>query len=234
MFRIRPAIRVSLVAIAAGVFLSACTNSNDLDEPMKDLGQFRLGHDVVVASKMKKGPLSREATPEEFEAAMKAAVEERFRRYEGDQLYHFGISVEGYMLATPGIPLLFSPKSALIINVTIWDDAAGKKLNEEPHQITVLESFSKTTIMGSGLTLSKEEQMQNLTRNAAKEIQNWMLTNREWFGESMPETVAPAEAADDATTPEAAGAAPAGATPAGMAPVAAPVPAPAAETLQAG
>ncbi len=190
MFRIRSAIRVSLVALAAGVFLSACTNSDDLGEPMKDLGQFRLGHDVVVAKKMKKGPLSREATPEQFEEAMKAAVEERFRRYDGSQLYHFGISVEGYMLATPGIPLLFSPKSALIINVTIWDDAAGKKLNEEPHQITVLESFSKTTIMGSGLTLSPEEQMQNLTRNAAKEIQNWMLQNREWFGAKMPEVLA--------------------------------------------
>ena len=30
---------------------------------------------------------------------MEAAIEERFSRYDGDSLYHLGISVEGYVLA---------------------------------------------------------------------------------------------------------------------------------------
>ena len=68
--------------------------------------------------------------------------------------------------------------------MTAWDDARQQKLNEEPEQITVLESFSTNTIFGSGLTQSKEKQMYNLTRNAAKQIQNWLVQQNErngWF-----------------------------------------------------
>ena len=116
---------------------------------------------------------------------MTKAIDERFGRYEGDRLYHLAISVEGYVLAVPGVPLVASPKSALIINVTAWDDAAGKKLNDKPEQVTIVESISGETMLGSGLTQSKEVQLENLSRNAAKLIQNWLVRenfNNEWFG----------------------------------------------------
>ncbi|MDU8927368.1 hypothetical protein RXV86_08235 [Alisedimentitalea sp. MJ-SS2] len=155
-------------------FLVACTNANDLDKPPVALGNFALGHNVVVAPNMVKGPLSRDADKDKFIAAMTDAMDERFGRYEGDKFYHFGISLEGYVLAQPGIPLLVSPKSILIVNVTVWDDAAGKKLTEKPEQITVIESFGGHTILGSGYTQTEEEQMQGLARNVAKEIQNYL------------------------------------------------------------
>ena len=173
--------------IAAGLALlglMACTNPNDLDQAPAYLGDFHLGHNVVVAPNLTKGPASREASKEEWIAEMQAAIDERFGRYEGERLFHLGISVEGYVLAVPGVPVVASPKSALILKVTAWDDARQKKLNEEPEQITVLESFSTKTIFGSGLTQSKEKQMYNLTRNAAKLIQNWLVerNNKEgWF-----------------------------------------------------
>ncbi|WP_010137656.1 hypothetical protein [Oceanicola sp. S124] len=170
--------------VAAALLLSACTNPDDLDEPLPDLGDFSLGHNVVVASKMKKVAISREATAEEWEEVVRAAIAERFGRYEGDKLYHLGISVEGYILAPPGIPLVLSPKSGLIVNVTIWDDKEGRKINEQPKQFTVLESFSGETMVGSGLTQTREEQMQNLALNTAKLIEDWLLENREWFGEA--------------------------------------------------
>jgi hypothetical protein len=116
---------------------------------------------------------------------MTAAIDERFRRYDGGSLYHMGISIEGYVLAVPGVPIVASPKSALILKVTLWDDAAGKKLNDKPEQVTVIETISGETMLGSGLTQSKEVQMENLTRNAAKQIQNWMFRqklNADWFG----------------------------------------------------
>lgn len=182
MFRSLAAFRLLPGLLAAVFLLSACTNPDDLDEPLPDLGDFSLGHNVVVASKMKKVALSREATAEEWETVVKAAVAERFGRYDGDKLYHLGISVEGYILAPPGIPLVLSPKSGLIVNVTVWDDLAGGKINEEPKQFTVLESFSGDTLVGSGLTQTREEQMDNLARNAAKLIEDWLLDNREWFG----------------------------------------------------
>jgi hypothetical protein len=107
---------------------------------------------------------------------------DRFGRYEGTKLYHLGVSVEGYVLAIPGVPLVASPKSALILNVTAWDDAKGGKLNTKPHLVTVVESFSGNTFLGSGLTQSKEKQLENLSRNAAKQIQNWLVQQNNEFG----------------------------------------------------
>ncbi|SDI93313.1 hypothetical protein [Lutimaribacter saemankumensis] len=183
---------IRLLALIAGLFaLTACTSTNDLRNPPVDLGDFRLSHRVVVAPNLTKGPMSREATVEEWEAAMLGAIGERFDRYDGDKLYHFGISVEGYVLAQPGIPIVLNPKSILIFNVTVWDDAAGKKLNEEPEQITVFESLSGETLLSSGLTQSKEQQLQNLSRNAAKQIQNYLVRMKRekgWFGGANGET----------------------------------------------
>ena len=164
--------------------LSACTDAGDLDRAPADLGNFHLGHNVVVAPKLYKGPFSRKASKAEWIAAMKAAVDERFGRYDGTRLYHLGISVDGYVLAQPGIPVVAAPKSLLILNVNIWDDAAGRKLTETPKRITVAESFSADTVVGSGLTLTRDEQMQNLARNAAKQIETWLRKEKRtkgWF-----------------------------------------------------
>lgn len=171
--------------VMAVLGLAACTNPNDLDEELADLGDFHLGHNVVVAPNLTKGPASRTATEEEWVEAMKAAIDERFSRYDGSRLYHLGVSVEGYVLAIPGVPLVASPKSALILHVTVWDDAEQKKLNEEPYQVTVVESISGKTVLGSGLTQSKQIQLKNLSRNAAKLIENWMVQQNfehHWFG----------------------------------------------------
>jgi len=162
-------------------FAAACTTSADLKDAPADLGNFKLGHNVVVASKMRQSAMSRDATEEEWVTAITKAVDERFGRYDGERLYHIGISVEGFAIAPPGIPLVISPKSILIIRVTLWDDELGKKLNAEPKQFTVFESISGDTIVGSGLTQTKDEQIENLSRNAAKVVQNWMLENPDWF-----------------------------------------------------
>lgn len=187
-------------ALIAGILaLTACTNANDLSDPPVDLGDFKLSHRIVVAPNLTKGPLSREASVEEWQAAMTKAIGERFDRYDGDRLYHFGVSVEGYVLAQPGIPLVANPKSIVIFNLTVWDDAAGKKLNEEVEQITVFESLSGETLLSSGLTQSREQQIENLSRNAAKMIQTYLVKmqrEKGWFsGAPAPE---PGSEEDDA------------------------------------
>lgn len=183
--------------------LGACTASRDLTKPPEPIGRFLLGHAIVVAPNLVKGPVSREATPEEWIAGVDKAVEDRFRRFDGDYYYHLGISVEGYVLAQPGIPLVLSPKSALILNVTVWDDRAGAKLNEEPKQITVLESFSAETALGSGLTQSKEEQLKNLSFNAALQIERWMRVRQANDGWFMPEGPGVERPASDTAAPTA-------------------------------
>lgn len=174
------------IAIAMLCLLAACAKKSDLDQPPVPLGLFELGHNVVVAPHPVQGPLSRDVAPEEWVDTMRAAMEARFGRYEGGKLYHLGVSVDGYVVAQTGIPLVLAPKSVLILNVTLWDDAKGKKVNDEPERIMVLESFSGRSIFGSGLTQTREEQMENLSYNAAKRIETWLKKNIETFELDKP------------------------------------------------
>ena len=175
----RSALRTAMAALALAT-LAACNSARDLDEPVEPIGDFYFGHNIVVADNVQRGPLSRAAEPEEWEEALRTEMERRFRRFDGDRLYHLAIGVEGYILAVPGIPLVASPRSALIFSVTVWDDAGGGRINE-PHRITVFESVSGGTLVGSGLTRSAEEQMQALAQNAARSIEFWMRENSAWF-----------------------------------------------------
>lgn len=169
--------------IAAGFLLlmAACTNLDPNGE-LVPLGDFRLGHNVVRAIDVQQGPFSRDATEDELSAALAAAVEERFIRYDGDGLYHFGISIGGFVLAQPGLPVIYTPKSVIIFDVNIYDNATGLKLTDKPHRITALEGIENSApIVGSGLTRGKDEQLANLTREGARQIQDWLLQNKDWF-----------------------------------------------------
>ncbi|MEM6390808.1 MAG: hypothetical protein AAF825_13300, partial [Pseudomonadota bacterium] len=138
--------------------LSACAGANDLDGRPVYLGDFKLGHNVVIAPNPVKGPASREATGEEWIEAVSRSVDARFSRYEGARFVNLGISIDGYVLAVTGVPLVAAPRSALIIRVTAWNDAKSEKFNKQPKLITVVEDLSADTALSSGLTQSKEQQ----------------------------------------------------------------------------
>ncbi|WP_276153733.1 MULTISPECIES: hypothetical protein [unclassified Sulfitobacter] len=177
------------------VLLAACNGARDLGDAPVPLGDFKLVHNIAVAPKAFKGPLSREVSEAELTKALTDATAERFGRYDGARGYHFGMSIEGYVLAQPGIPLVFAPKSILVINLTVWDDAKNLKLTPKPHQFTVLESFDQGPVVGSGYTKSAQEQLKNLSQNAAKQIETYLVKqNKEkgWFNGSE-ETVAVTE-----------------------------------------
>jgi hypothetical protein len=187
-----------LSALISIVVLTACNGASDLDKPAVPLGDFNLYHNIVVAPKVQKLPISREVSKEVLTTAIKDAIAERFDRYDGTRNYHFGVSVEGYILAPPGIPLVLAPKSIMIINLTVWDDAAGKKLTEEPHQLTVFESLDQGPIVGSGYTKTAEEQLKNLSQNAAKSIENYLVKQNKaegWFERPADAVIERAEVA---------------------------------------
>lgn len=178
--------RPVLAALLAFALLTSCAQENLAEKP-EPLGDFALGLNVIVADNVQKVPISRNATVEEWETAMIKAVDERFGRFDGTKLYNIGINVDGYALAPPGIPVVASPKSILVITANVWDDAAGKKLNEEGKQLTVFEQFSgESALLGSGLTRTREQQMESLSRNAARAVEDWMRLNPQWFG--LPDT----------------------------------------------
>jgi hypothetical protein len=171
----------SFAFIAALSAVSAC-QTNDLKEPPVPLGDFALGLNIAVADNLQKVPISRDASKEEWQAAIIKAVDDRFGRYEGTKAYNIGISIDAYALAPPGVPLVISPKSVLVITANIWDDKSATKLNAKGKQLTIFEHMSADTALGSGLTQTKEQQMETLSYNAAKAVEKWLLTNPEWFG----------------------------------------------------
>ncbi len=180
-----------ILSFSAAIVLCACTNK-DLTNPPPPLGDFALGLNIVVADNMQKVVISRDATADEWEAALQKAIDDRFGRYDGTKAYNFGISVDAYALAPPGIPLVASPKSILVVTANIWDDAAALKLNEKGEQLTIFEGLSPEGVIGSGLTKTREQQMEQLAFNAAFEVEKWLLKHPEWFASAVPATDAAA------------------------------------------
>ncbi|WP_299025247.1 hypothetical protein [uncultured Sulfitobacter sp.] len=188
--------RISLLRVFGmmllGLSVAACNGAADLGKAAVPLGDFNLGHNIVVAPKVQKVPLGRTLDTEVMKKMLQEAVAERFDRYEGARLYHFGISIESYFLAPPGVPVVAAPKSAMIIRITVWDDAKNKKLTPKAHQITVLESLDQGPLVGSGYTKSAEEQFKNLSQNAVKQIETFLVKqNAEmgWFNEGVATAV---------------------------------------------
>ena len=192
-----------LLALLVGLLaLSAC-DATDFKDPPKPMGKFEMGLNVVVGKTAQTVPISRQVTPEEWETAMKAAMVERFGSYSGGKLFDFGISIDGYVLAPPGVPLVASPRSALIITVNVWDDAKTQLLVEGGKQLTVLEGTSGDTLIGSGWTQNKEAQMTKLARNAAKAVQDYMLDHPDWLEMTPEEAAASKSGKTEAGTAEA-------------------------------
>ncbi|MCW1919285.1 hypothetical protein NX862_10995 [Rhodobacter sp. KR11] len=181
-------------ALLAGLFTLAACDAADFGDPPKPMGKFEMGLNVVVGETAQTVPISRQATPEEWEEVMKEAMVERFGSYEGGKLFDFGISIDGFVLAPPGVPVVASPRSALIITVSVWDDAKQLLLVDGGKRITVLEGTSGETLVGSGWTQNKKAQMKKLARNAAKAVQDYMLEHPEWL--EMPTEEAAAAAGD--------------------------------------
>lgn len=214
-------LRAAFAALVAALVLGACA-AEDLSRPPEPLGEFQLGHNITVARNAQVVGPSRKATAEEWETAIEGAVARNIGRYQGDKLYHIGIGVDAYALAFPGIPVLLSPKSVLVVTVSVWDDTAQRIVNAEPRRFTVFERLAPETVIGSGLTQSRERQIENLAANAARHIGDWLVENKAWFS---PEAAAARALLPPMGADPVPAVAPDAAAPATLAP-AAPAPAP--------
>lgn len=183
-------------AVAALLVLVAC-DANDAGEPPRPMGNFAMGLNIVVPETAQTIPISRQAKPEEWKTVMSAAMDERFGSYSGEKLFDFGISIDGYLLAPPGVPLVASPRSALIITVNVWDDAKQELLVKGGKRMTILEGLSPDSVIGSGWTQNKQAQMKKLAFNAARAVQNYMLDHPDWLG--LPPIKTPSPARTNAT-----------------------------------
>ena len=170
-----------ILVLTALLILGACA-TQDTAGARPELGDFRMGYNIVQARDVEKGPFSRDASRNELTSALRGAVGQRLGRYDGDGLYHIGIAIGGYVLAQPGLPVIYTPKSALIFEVNIYDNATQARLNDEPKRITAFEGLQNTApIIGSGIARDKDAQLQNLVTEAARAVENWLRRNPDWF-----------------------------------------------------
>ncbi len=188
----------SFATVLGLLALAACARPAGPEEPLPEMGNFRLGHNVVVVNEPQIGPFSRRASDEEWEQELKAAIERRFGGYAGEKLYHLGVKLDGYALARAGIPVVMTPRSFLVVTVNMWDDAARKRVNAEEKAISVFEGLSGRALVGSGLTMNRRQQMRLLADNMARAIQDWILENPEWIG--LPAATGAAGSDASATT----------------------------------
>ncbi|MFW8595815.1 hypothetical protein [Cribrihabitans neustonicus] len=172
-----------IASLAALALLAACGETR-LDEPPEDLGAFKPRLAYVYTEKALQWPMSRQADHSEWTAPIENALEARLRRYEGSQEYDVAVTLEGFMLAPAGVPVLFSPKSVAVVNVFVYDVAA-KEFLAKKHQMEIFESTTgESAVLGSGHARSKEEQIAGLAVNIADKVEEWMAErHREegWF-----------------------------------------------------
>ena len=171
-----------VLMVIAGLGLLAACESNDLKRPPVPLGDFVMGLNIALADTAQVPGISRKVTADEWEAAMKQAMVDRFGRYEGNRIYNFGINIDGYVLAPPGVPVVASPRSALIITVHVFDDATQTELNPGGKRLTMVEGVSPESFIGSGWTQTKDQQLARMAYRGALAVQRYLLENPEWFG----------------------------------------------------
>jgi hypothetical protein len=174
--------KLALLGMAALILAACAAPQETVTKAPEPLGDFKLGIVTVFADNVEKGPFSREATPQELASSLKAEVESVFRPFPGTKFYNLALSIDAYALALPGIPLLAQPKSALVVTLNVWDDAKGERIYEERKQFTILERITGgSLLLGSGLTLTREEQLAELNKLAVIRIERWLRENEALF-----------------------------------------------------
>lgn len=176
-------IRTTVFAVLAAV-LVACSAGPDLNavpEATKPIGDFKLGILVVYADKVKKGPMSRDATPDQLKVALESEMRRRFGSLTGSKFFNISLAVDVYALAQTGVPILLTPKSALAVTMNVWDDSKQTMITEDDKQFTILERISPRSFVGSGLSMTADEQLRELVIMTVDQIEAYLRENEALF-----------------------------------------------------
>ena len=171
--------RAMALTLAGTATLAGCATPDPLGADLPDMGTFQLASAIAVTRGAKKIPPSRDASEAQLKAVMTEELTRRFGGYRGGRSFYVAVNVDGYALAPPGIPVLVTPKSILVISANVWTADPQAKIGG-PEQITTFEG-AETLLLGSGLTKDADAQLRTLCRNASAKVQAWMLRNPAWF-----------------------------------------------------
>ncbi|WP_278924169.1 MULTISPECIES: hypothetical protein [Pseudophaeobacter] len=187
----------TLALLASMVLLAACEETQ-LDEAKEDLGDFNMRVSFVYTDKALQWPLSRSAEPSEWNEPIERALEARLGRYDGAGKYDVAVTLEGYLLATGGIPVLVNPKSAAVVNVFVYDVTTKSYLVRE-HQMQIFEDTTgESAIIGSGYSRTKAEQIDGLALKIVDGLEEYMAEQHAengWFDGASAAVAAEPDAA---------------------------------------
>ncbi|MDE4132891.1 hypothetical protein PXK00_07200 [Phaeobacter sp. QD34_3] len=188
---------IRLLAFLGLFALVAACGETQLNEPPEDLGAFKVRVAHVYTEKALKWPMSRDAEQSEWLEPMKTALEARLRRYDGAQEYDVAVTLEGFMLAPAGVPILFSPKSVAVVNVFVYD-VAKKEFLADKHQMEIFESTTgESAIVGSGHSRTREEQIAGLSLNIADAVEEFLAEQHKKNGWFAPREAAAEKASEE-------------------------------------
>ncbi|KPD13186.1 hypothetical protein [Phaeobacter sp. 11ANDIMAR09] len=188
---------IRILALLASLVLLAACDETQLNEAKEDLGDFNMRVSFVYTDKALQWPLSRAAETSEWNEPIERALEARLGRYNGAGKYDVAITLEGFLLATGGIPVLVNPKSAAVVNVFVYDVTTKTYLLKE-HQMKIFEDTTgESAIFGSGYSRTKAEQIDGLALKIVDGLEEYMAAQhaeKGWFnGGESPETLAEPE-----------------------------------------
>ncbi len=145
-------------------------------KPVEPLGQFQAGPRRSSWPQRRQGPRHRaDATTMNGSPGSMRRSSRRFRRYDGDQFYHLGVRVEGYVLAAPGIPLVVRAQIGVIVTVTVCGRRRGHEAERRsPSRSPCSKRCRARRSSASGLTQTKEEQLTAAVAERRPEIENWL------------------------------------------------------------
>jgi ATP-dependent protease ClpP protease subunit len=99
------------------------------------LGNFRLGHNVVVVDNVvMRTEESLDWNAADIEDLFSARISERFGHHAGSRIYHTGIAVDGIICNPDGRNI-----AAIALSVNIWDDVLGRKIHDRPYAVRMQE-----------------------------------------------------------------------------------------------
>ena len=185
-----------LFTVLAGLLMLAACGATQLDEAPEDLGAFKARILHVYTEKALQWPLSRDADQSEWTEPMQRALTARLGRYQGAQEYDVAVTLEGFMLAPGGVPILFSPKSVAVVNVFVYD-VKGELFLAEKVQMEIFEDTTgESALLGSGHSRTKAEQIDGLALNIADKIEEYIAEKHAeegWFAPRNADLSADAE-----------------------------------------
>lgn len=180
--------RLTVIVLLMTFTLMGCGEASFAPASMARLAQanIRFNHISIVATDMVKNAYSDDVSPEDMTTQLRRAITSKLSELQGDRVYNIGIKVTGYMLANPSVLTVSSPKSVLMLSVSVWNDSPDNKLMLPPSTVIAVDGLYGSALSIAKSQGSKDQRLAALTGRAGVEIAQYLARNAQSLEASTP------------------------------------------------